>query len=378
MLLGGSAAFAAPTIALADTQSDLDEAQKKLDEAQAQIDEISDQYEELSKKQSDTLDAIEAKQGEIDQTQQDIEDKEKELADKKDALAKRVSETYKSGGTNLLSILFSSSSFQELTSNIYYADKIATADKQMIDDVSAAKADLDQHKITLESEKNDLQALSDTQKQQLKEMQEKQIDVQNIINGLSQDVKDLMAKRDAELEAMAAEKARQEAAAKAVAEEAAKTSNQNSQSTPSASSGVSGSSSSNTNDTSNLSGSASKVIAACHRVPSPGGGLCAMWVSQVFYSAGFSYASGNANDMYNAWCTSSNRANLKPGMIIAVSSHPYTTAGRIYGHIGIYVGNNTVMDNIGYIRTTTVDAWVSYYGAIVTPRWGWLMGIQLG
>ena len=81
--------------------------------------------------------------------------------------------------------------------------------------------------------------------------------------------------------------------------------------------------------------------------------------------------------MYAAYCTSSDKSNLKVGMIIAVPSHPHTSAGRIYGHVGIYVGNNTVRDNIGYIRDINVDSWISYYGATSTPRWGWAKGINL-
>jgi hypothetical protein len=85
----------------------------------------------------------------------------------------------------------------------------------------------------------------------------------------------------------------------------------------------------------------------------------------------------DANDMYNWWTTSSNRADLKPGMAVAVSSHPHTTMGQIYGHIGMYIGNGMMMDNIGYIRTISVNEWINFYSTTVTPRWGWLMGIAL-
>ena len=97
----------------------------------------------------------------------------------------------------------------------------------------------------------------------------------------------------------------------------------------------------------------------------------------VFDNAGYGYAGGNANDMYNWWTTSSNRSDLKPGMIVAVSTHSHTSAGRIWGHIGIYVGDGIMMDNIGYIRTISVNEWINYYSTTVTPRWGWLMGIVL-
>ncbi len=102
-----------------------------------------------------------------------------------------------------------------------------------------------------------------------------------------------------------------------------------------------------------------------------------MWVSRVFAAAGFSYLGGNANDMYNRWCTSSNKDNLRVGMIVAVSTYSKNTMGRIYGHVGIYVGNNTVMENIGGIASTNIDQWISYYGDTVSPRWGWAGGWAL-
>lgn len=124
-------------------------------------------------------------------------------------------------------------------------------------------------------------------------------------------------------------------------------------------------------------GSAAAVIAACQSTPSPGGGLCAAWCSNVLMNAGFDFVSGNANDMYAEYCYSTDLSELRPGMAVAVSTHPHTTAGRIYGHIGMYIGDGTVMDNIGYIRTISLEEWMSYYGETVPVRWGWLGGYVL-
>ena len=119
------------------------------------------------------------------------------------------------------------------------------------------------------------------------------------------------------------------------------------------------------------------MVSSCYSTPSPGAGLCAGWVTQVFANAGIGWWGGNANDQYSSWCFSSDRGSLRPGMIIAVSSHPHTSAGRIYGHVGVYVGNGMVMDNIGYIRSCSVDYWCDFYGQTVTPRWGWFGGVVL-
>ncbi len=371
---GAGLATVLPRVALAVDQKDVDstnaqikETKKQVAKVQSELDDIAAEYEKLSKKQSDTLDQIEQTQGKITDVEKDISEKEDELSEKKERLAKRVSESYQAGSTGFLDVLFSSASFEELESNVYYMDKISESDSRMIQEVKDLKAELVSQRDTLREQKAQLESLSATQQKQLKEMESKQAETQSVLAGLSDQEKKLMDQRDSELAAMAKEKAEQAAAAKAAAAAAA------ARNSGAGAANVTGTISGGGATT----GSQQAVVNACHTTPSPGLGLCAMWVSQVFSNAGYGYASGNACDMYNAWCTSSNRGDLKPGMIVAVSSHAHTSAGRIYGHIGIYVGGGVTMDNVGYIRTINVNEWIAYYGTTVTPRWGWLMGIKL-
>ena len=350
-------------IAFADTQDDLNAAQKKLDEVQKQLDTIASQYEKLVGEQEKTCEQIEDAQTQIASTQDQIDKKQQELDAKKSALSKRVSSAYKSGIDGFLSVLFSSSSLEELSSNIYYLDKISEKDRTMIEEVNRVKHELDDKKSSLESHKAALEQLKEEQDKELTQMTAKQDESKRVLDGLSQDVKDLMAKRDAELQAAAQERALQEAQA-AAARSGKRTYTL---------SEVSG----EVNLSPNLSGSQKAVVSCAYRVGSPGVGLCAMWVSQVFSLAGLGYPQGNACDMYYAWCHSSNKSELKPGMIIAVPSHSGTSAGRTYGHIGIYVGNGEVRHNIGSVATWSLDSWLSYYSSITTPRWGWCMGIPL-
>lgn len=137
--------------------------------------------------------------------------------------------------------------------------------------------------------------------------------------------------------------------------------------------GNGGSSSDYTGEAQKLSEANSKqkaIVDACNSVGSPGGGLCAMWVSQVYEVAGVGYPGGNACNMYDDFCTSSDKNDLKVGMIVAVPSHTHTEAGSIYGHVAIYIGDGQVMDNIGYIRTISLDEWIDYYSTTYTVKWG--------
>lgn len=124
-----------------------------------------------------------------------------------------------------------------------------------------------------------------------------------------------------------------------------------------------------------LSGSQQAVINAAHG-GSYGTGYyqCAAWVSRVMGASGIGSLGGNANDMYDRWCRSSNKDDLKPGMIIAVSTSKWSP---VYGHVGIYVGNGTVMDQVGYIRTKDLDAWIQEEQTTVPVRWGWYGNIPL-
>ncbi len=352
-------AFAAS--ATKETLQQLSDAEKQLDEVQRQLDQIAKDYEALAKEEQATLEAIEGVQGQIAEVEAKIEARQVELKEKQAVLADRVAANYKAGHESLLMLVLSSSSFEELTSNIYYANKVTERDVDLIDDVREIKRELEDDRLELKAQEAELEKLRDEQQARMDEMQAKQQEAEATVANLSQEVRDLMDKRDKELAAAIEAEAAQRAAQ--AAGSAAHPAPSGTSGTPDYDYGGSA------NDAYSDKGSA--IVAACSEVGSPGNGLCAMWVSQVYQAALGYYPGGNANDMY-VQCTTSNRSNLQPGMIVAVSTHPHTTAGSIYGHVGIYIGGGMVMDNIGYIRTISLDDWISYYDDTVPVRFGWL------
>lgn len=50
--------------------------------------------------------------------------------------------------------------------------------------------------------------------------------------------------------------------------------------------------------------------------------------------------------------------------------------GKIYGHVGIYIGDGKVRHNIGQVVTDDLDKWISYYGSDAEVRWGYPSGVQ--
>lgn len=350
-----------------ETTDKLNAAQAQLDEVQAQLDSIANEYAALANKNAQTLNDIENVQGKIDDTQAQIDEKKAELKKKRNDLSDRVAASYKSGGTNILSLLLASGSFEELVANAHYVEKINKSDRDAIEDIQTIQEELDAQKTELEAQKADLEKLKDQQTAQMQDMQAKQQEVQTVLNGLSDDVKELMAQRDSEI--LAAAQA-EEAAGKAAAAAAAANKNN------SYSGG--GSYAPGTPQQNAGSGKQQAVVNACYSTPSPGQNWCAAWVTNVFRNAGVGYFGGNACDMFNAWCYSSDRSALQVGMIVADSSHSGTGApGLIYGHVGIYVGGGIVMSNEGAITSKSLDSFISFYGTGSGVRWGWLGGIAL-
>ena len=369
-VLFGLPARARAAEATKETTDKLNAAQAQLDEVQAQLDSIAGEYAALANKNAQTLSDIEGVQGQIDDTQTQIDEKKAELKKKRDDLSDRVSASYKSGGTNILLLLLASGSFEELVANAHYVEKINKSDRDAIEDIQTIQEELDAQKTELESQKADLEKLKDQQTAQMQDMQTKQQEVQAVLSGLSDDVKELMAQRDAEV--LAATQA-EEAARKAQEAAAAAAASNKNNSTSSSGSHASGAPQQNVG-----TGKQQAVVNACYSTPSPGLGWCAAWVTNVFRNAGVGYFGGNACDMFNAWCYSADRSALKVGMIVADSSHPTTgIAGRLYGHVGIYVGGGIVMSNQGAITSKSLDSFISFFGGGSGVRWGWLGGVVL-
>lgn len=352
---GLSVILALPQPALADTKSDLEAAEAEYAKVEEQLNSIAAEYSQLSAEQSATIDEIEKVQKRIKETQQSIDEKQAEYDTLQSELAEIAKQEYINGKLDYMDVILSSTSFEDFVSNVYYLQKITDRKTQLIDEVTEAKRQLMQEKEILKNDMSELEALRDQQQEQLDAMQAKQAETQELLNSLDDQVKELTKKHEEELAARAAE-----AAALAAAQGQA-----GNLDVAAAVEQIVG------------TGSAGDVVAACMTTPSPGMNWCAAWVTNVFRNAGVGTYYGNACDMYASWCYSSDLSELQPGMIVAVSSNSCGIAGALYGHVGIYIGNGLVMENIGYIATTPIDSWISYYGTVVTPRWGWLGGIAL-
>ena len=96
-------------------------------------------------------------------------------------------------------------------------------------------------------------------------------------------------------------------------------------------------------------------------------GYCLAWVNDVYQKAG---AKVERKDC--AFCSGYNFGVSKDFSNIPIGAAVYGegtgSEGYLYGHVGIYVGNGLVADNIGRVRITTLSKWRETFP---NGCWGW-------
>ena len=102
-------------------------------------------------------------------------------------------------------------------------------------------------------------------------------------------------------------------------------------------------------------------------------GMCAAWVTGVYEAAGASVVPyGNAIDMWINYCGtgSTSMNNIPPGAIVCGSGSG--SDGAAYGHVGVYLGNGLVANNLGYHSVQSLGDWCSWQTAICQGHTGWI------
>ncbi|XCP83585.1 glucosaminidase domain-containing protein [Roseburia hominis] len=101
-------------------------------------------------------------------------------------------------------------------------------------------------------------------------------------------------------------------------------------------------------------------------------GYCAAWVSGVYEAAGLGYPGGNAIDYWNRWKASGSTSMRNIPVGAAVLSSGSGRDGAVYGHIGIYIGDGKVANNIGYLSIVTVEEFANAGTATCQGHRGWI------
>lgn len=121
-----------------------------------------------------------------------------------------------------------------------------------------------------------------------------------------------------------------------------------------------------------------RLVELAFATPWTGACSCACWIEAAFSKLGLGSVDGDAFELCRKYLGLDDPCLLKVGMAVGVEHHPYSAQGLTYGHVGLYIGDGKILDCADdRIRCAPLSLWLSLYGAMDNPRWGWLGSMAL-
>lgn len=350
----------APTVAMASPEDDLSAASAKLDSLGSTLSSLQDQL-------SSATSELEQTTYNIANTEQQISDTQTQLDEKRQELGARMKSSYKSGSSSALDLILSSASFEELSSNIYYLDKVSEADAAAISEVQALSNQLEQQKSDLEQQQADQQAQVDSLQSQTSDYQNQVAEAQAYYDSLNEEVQAQLA-----AEAAAAAESEESNSVTTVVQaiQTQETINSNGGDTTQTTTTDNSTTSNTSSNTSNSSNSSSSTT----NVPSGGG------VSAALALVGHPYVHGasgpNAFDCSGLVCyvygyargrttyAMINSIKASGGWKTSTDQLSYGDLVFEYGgsHVGIYIGNGQIVHAANPSSGVIVGPIYGFYG----------------
>ena len=206
-VLVGLMAFTAPippVAAYADNAAQ--QLESELSVARAKLDELSHRLELAAATVEDTEFQLEETTSEIESLKSQIKEGKEKVSAAQADIAVTVTESYKGGDFSLLDLILSSNNFDELTSRLFYANKIAVQNSAKIKEVNGLISTLSEQKESLSQKEKQLSSLLEERKVSKRDLEASRAEVQSYVDGLSDELQAVLkSQREAEAERQKAE-----------------------------------------------------------------------------------------------------------------------------------------------------------------------------
>ena len=191
---GSTFAFGMPTTASAITKA----------EAQSQLKALDTKYKAASTELDDLSSKLEATKGDIEKTESDIKTKTDELEQNKANLENIIQSDYKGDkADSLLDVIMSSSSLDQIVSNLTANSKIQQYKADTISSIATTKTELEQKNQQLSTQKDEQQKQVDEANAKVNDLKSQQKKIQSIISQFSaQEQAELLRKNQAAAQAV--------------------------------------------------------------------------------------------------------------------------------------------------------------------------------
>lgn len=174
-VLAPLSAAAAPSDSL---EAQVAEAQEKLANLTYELELAQAEADTTALDLADTQDRISELEAQVAETSEQLDAAQADLSSK-------AVQSYKSGAVTLIDIIFSSSSFDELASRLFYANKVAEAEADRVSSVRELQESLAAQKSELTSREDELTGLLADQSADAAALEAARNETSSYVNGLS-------------------------------------------------------------------------------------------------------------------------------------------------------------------------------------------------
>jgi len=162
---------------LSETMSEIEELIAEISGYQTEIDDLNGQIEDL--------------EANIEKAEVELKKAEEDFAHQEELLVNRIVTLYELGETTFLDVLLSSNSVTDFFSKYYIMNEIATADKELLDQIEEDKNAIEQAKQDLEESKEKLEALKQNKESTAKALKNSQEVKEKYASELTEEEKEL-------------------------------------------------------------------------------------------------------------------------------------------------------------------------------------------
>ncbi len=173
------------------TREQLEGVQENLSETMSEIEELIAEISEYQTEIDDLNGQIEEAEINIEEAEKELKKAEEDFAHQEDLLVNRIVTLYELGETTFLDVLLSSESLTDFFSKYYIMNEIATADKELLDQIEEEKIAIEQAKLELENSKSKLEALKQNKESTAKALKNSQATKEQYANELTEEEKEL-------------------------------------------------------------------------------------------------------------------------------------------------------------------------------------------
>ncbi len=153
---------------ISDTKKKISDLKSSKSDLETYISKLDQEANALESKIAELNKEIEAKKEEITAAEEELGEAQATAAQQYEDMKKRIQYLYENGNTSFLEILLTSENMADFLNKSSYAEQMTAYDRSMLEEYIAQKKAVEEKKVQLESEKEELDAMAEAAAEQKK------------------------------------------------------------------------------------------------------------------------------------------------------------------------------------------------------------------